>query len=49
MDDFILENNCPDAAKQIVIISLYIRIELSILASRVNNRHKRYFRTQPWG
>jgi hypothetical protein len=48
MDDSIIENNCTDAVKQIDTISLHIRIELSILANRVNNRLKRYFRTQPW-
>jgi hypothetical protein len=48
MDDIILENNCPDAATQIVIISLHIRMELFILTNLVNKHHKRYFRIQPW-
>ena len=41
MDDSILEDNCSDAVKQIDTISLHLKIELSILANHVNNRHKR--------
>ena len=47
MDDSILDN-CSKAVKQIDIISLHIRIELSVLANRFKNRHKWYFRAQPW-
>jgi hypothetical protein len=41
MDDSIIEDNCSDAVKQIDTISLHLKIELSILANHVNNRHKR--------
>jgi len=41
MDDSILENNCSGAVKQIDTISLHLRVELAILANRVNKRHNR--------
>jgi len=43
MDDSILENNCPDAVKQIDTISLHLRAELSmLLANRGNYGHNRH-------
>ena len=41
MEDPILENNCTDAVKQIDSISLHLRVELAMLANRVNNGHNR--------
>lgn len=45
MDDSILENNCTDAVKKIDAISLHIKIELSMLANRVDNSQNRLIKS----
>ncbi len=45
MDDSILENNCTNAVKKIDAISLHIKIELSMLANRVDKGQNRLIKS----